>query len=130
MTRRSGVGGSIDEPFERAATSRRRGVTASEPESNPRCAFCRRAMPAPTGVGRPRTYCRRSCRQRAFEQRRRVTEQSWGDDRVVRMSEELAAAGDRLAHVADVLDEVRIDLADEIDVPVHEVLERLAAALR
>ena len=38
--------------------------------------------------------------------------------------------GDRLAHVADVLDEVRIDLADEIDVPVHEVLERLDAALR
>lgn len=85
-------------------------------------------MPAPTGVGRPRTYCRRSCRQRAFEHRRRAVEQSWGDDRVVRLADELAGTKDRLAHLADVLDEVRADLADEIDVSVHEVLARLDAA--
>jgi len=95
-----------------------------------RCAFCRRPLPASAGVGRPRTYCRRSCRQRAFEQRRRSTELSWGDDRLAELIRQLEARGDRLAHVADVLDEVRRDLDDDVVLDVAEVLERLDAALR
>ncbi len=35
-----------------------------------RCRWCARRLPEPASTGRPRLYCRRSCRQRAFEARR------------------------------------------------------------
>lgn len=95
-----------------------------------RCTYCRRPLPEAKGVGRPRTYCRRSCRQRAFEQRRRATELSWGDDRLVELIRELELRGDRLAHATDVLDEVRRDLDDDVEVGAAEVVARLDAALR
>lgn len=95
-----------------------------------RCAFCRRAMPETSNVGRPRIYCRRSCRQRAFEQRRRTMELSWGDDRTAQMIDRLEQQSDHLANVSDVVSELRVDLADGVDLSVVEVLERVEAALQ
>jgi len=95
-----------------------------------RCAFCRRALPDPSNVGRPRSYCRRSCRQRAFEQRRRASELSWGDEHTAQLIERLGLQGDHLAHVGDVLAELRLDLEDGTELTVPEVLERIDSALR
>ena len=99
---------------------------ANRPE---RCTFCQRAMPGSPGVGRPRIYCRRSCRQRAFEQRRRQSELSWGDERTSALIEISAQQSDRLAHVGDVLDELRADVDDQVSLDVTEALDRLEAAL-
>src|SRR6478752_4021330 len=112
MTRPDDVDG---EPAQRSAAARR-GLGTVDGSSSDRCAFCRRAMPEPAGVGRPRTYCRRSCRQRAFEQRRRATELSWGDERLMGLTEQVADYGDVLAGVRDVIAELRIDVADGVPV--------------
>jgi hypothetical protein len=42
------------------------------------CAWCGRPMPAraPSRAGRPPLYCRRSCRQRAYEARNRTGERA------------------------------------------------------
>lgn len=78
-------------------------------------------------MGRPRTYCRRSCRQRAYEARRRATELGLGDDELVVTRNELADARDRLAEVQDALDAARTDLAD--GVAAGRVLERLVGTV-
>jgi hypothetical protein len=80
-------------------------------------------------VGRPGKYCRRSCRQRAFELRRHAGDQAWSDARLIRMSEQLAAHEDALDRVRELIDELRADLADEQVVEPYDVLERLEAVL-
>ena len=96
----------------------------------PRCAYCHRAMPPSRSVGRPRRYCRRSCRQRAFEQRRRDRELTWGEDRLIELVRRYEELGDRLATVDDVVREVRRDLDDGVQIDALEVVERLDSALR
>jgi hypothetical protein len=39
---------------------------------NPSCAWCGNPVEQSAGAGRPRRYCRRSCRQRDFEARKRA----------------------------------------------------------
>jgi hypothetical protein len=82
------------------------------------------------GVGRPGKYCRRSCRQRAFEQRQHVGDQAWSDARLIRMSEQLAAHEDAIDRVRDLADELRADVADEQQIDGQELLERLEVALQ
>lgn len=81
-------------------------------ERRQRCGWCGRVLPEAAATGRPRTYCRRSCRQRAFEERRRVEDLTWGEDRVrasiERRDDQLVA----LASVDDLLDEWRRDVED------------------
>lgn len=74
-------------------------------------------------MGRPRRFCRQSCRQRAYEARRRSAELGLGDDELVVTRNELDDARDRLAEVADALDAARTDLAD--GVAARKVLDRL-----
>lgn len=95
-----------------------------------RCAHCQRAMEPTASVGRPRRYCRRSCRQRAFERRRRERELTWGEDRIVELVRRHEELTDRLAMVDDVVREVRRDLDDGVGLDAFEVVERLDSALR
>lgn len=74
-------------------------------------------------IGRPKRFCRQSCRQRAYEARRRSTELGLGDDELVVTRNELDDARDRLAEVTDALDDARTDLAD--GVAARTVLDRL-----
>lgn len=74
-------------------------------------------------IGRPRQYCRRSCRQRAYEARRRAAELGFGDEELVVTRNELFDARDRLAEVADALREAVTCRADEM--PLVGVLDRL-----
>lgn len=90
-------------------TKRGSGVVESEVR---RCAWCARRLPAPAATGRPRTYCRRSCRQRAFEARQRTEEITWGDDRLkdaVARMDDLHVA---LTSIGDVVDEMTRDVED------------------
>jgi hypothetical protein len=94
-----------------------------------RCAHCGRRFAPNRGVGRPGKYCRRSCRQRAFEQRRHAGDQAWSDARLIRMSEQLAAHEDAVDRVRELMDELRADVADDQDIDGEELLERLEQAL-
>ncbi|MBK6670164.1 MAG: hypothetical protein IPG46_11045 [Actinobacteria bacterium] len=62
------------------------------------CRWCGRPV-ASAPIGRPRAYCRRSCRQRAYESRRRGIELGLGDEELVIARHERDDALDRLAEV-------------------------------
>jgi uncharacterized coiled-coil protein SlyX len=94
-----------------------------------RCSYCGREFQPNRGVGRPGKYCRRSCRQRAFEQRRHIGDQAWSDARLIRMSEQLAEHEDIVDQVREVVAELRADVADDQQVDGQVLLERLEAAL-
>lgn len=90
-----------------------------------RCAHCGRPFEATDGVGRPRKYCRRSCRQRAFEIRRHQEDQAWSDARLIRAARELATLEDRLDEIVQVVRELRAEVDDDPDADAAEILERL-----
>ncbi len=77
----------------------------------PRCPWCRRPLPPPTGSGRPRVYCRRSCRQRAFEHRRRLAELGLSDAELVIARRDLDALHDALYVLEAAVEDVERDLA-------------------
>lgn len=102
------------------------GARAARPAE---CEHCGRSFTLNDGPGRPRKYCRRSCRQRAFEQRRHVGDQAWADARLVRMAAEVAAGEDRIDRVREVLDELMADVADGAEIDGARLVERLEEAL-
>lgn len=94
-----------------------------------RCAWCSRPIPArPAGaVGRPPRYCRRSCRQRAYEARRRAEELGLGDDELIVTRNELDDANDRLFEIRQLIAEASGDLDDGVRADV--VARRLVDAI-
>jgi hypothetical protein len=84
-------------------------VTKSPPPS--RCRWCRRPIPPGTGSGRPRLYCRRSCRQRDYEARQRATELGLSEAEVVVARTELDALTDQLYVLEAAIEDVEGDLA-------------------
>lgn len=69
-------------------TARRRGAR--------HCGWCGRSLPGDAGAGRPRRYCGRSCRQRAYERRAAVQRGGLPEDTAVLSAAELADLQDRL----------------------------------
>jgi hypothetical protein len=63
------------------------------------------------GPGRPRQYCRRSCRQRDYEARREAADLGLGDARLVVARSELDALHDRLYELEAAIEDVERDLA-------------------
>ncbi len=97
-----------------------------------RCRWCARRLPEPASTGRPRLYCRRSCRQRAFEARRRLDELTWGDDRLRDLTQRMDDQYVVLAAVRDVVEEMACDVEDgrPWDVAVRdEHIRQLSAVL-
>lgn len=94
------------------------------------CEHCGRPFVVPGSVGRPRKYCRRSCRQRAFEARRHAGDLEWSDARLTRLAADLAALEDQLDAVRHAVLELRGDLVDERDPGTEVALARIDAALQ
>lgn len=92
----------------------------------PTCAYCGRPFEASGGVGRPRMYCRRSCRQRAFEQRRSGEDHAWFADRVRELSALVAGLEDQRDLVGDLIETLGEDVEDD---RVGDLQQRLAAIL-
>ncbi len=74
-------------------------------------------------LGRPKQYCRRSCRQRAYESRRRSGELGLGDDELVVTRNELDDARDRLYLISSAVHDARADVDDRIE--PSTIIERL-----
>ncbi len=81
------------------------------------------------GPGRPRRYCKPSCKQRDYEARRRAEELGLDEHELVITREELEATRDRLFVLACVLEDVERDLAND-DVDETGALATLLAAAR
>jgi hypothetical protein len=76
-----------------------------------RCRWCARPFTVAPGPGRPRLYCRRSCRQRDYEARRQAEDLGLGDARLVVARAELDALHDRLYELEAAIEDVDRDLA-------------------
>lgn len=94
------------------------------------CEHCGRSYVVAVGPGRPRRYCRRSCRQRAFEQRLHAGEQAWSDERLVTMARELATLEDRLDGVAAIVEELQRDVDDGVVLDGEQLVLDLSAVMR
>ncbi len=67
----------------------------------------------PAGPGRPRRYCRRSCRQRDYESRRRTAELGLGEHELIMTRHELDELRDKLYVLAETVKDVETDLSDD-----------------
>jgi len=77
----------------------------------PRCAWCHRPLPAQVGPGRPRRFCRRSCRQRDYEGRRRAAERGLDESEIIIARARLDVLHDRLYVLSCAVEDVDADLA-------------------
>lgn len=75
------------------------------------CRWCRRALPARSGPGRPRVFCSQRCRQWDWVARQRARELQLSDDELVIARTELDGLHDELYVLACAVDDVERDLA-------------------
>lgn len=97
------------------------------------CAWCRRPVPTGPDVGRPRLYCRRSCRQRAYEARRRVTELTWGEEQVGELRRRIDDVHVGVESLADVVDEFDSDMPEsdsDVLIRLRRSVDELRALVR
>jgi hypothetical protein len=74
-------------------------------------------------TGRPRQYCRRSCRQRDYEARRRAAELGLGEHELVVAREELETTRDRLYVLACAVEDVERDVAGDTSIDPNALRE-------
>jgi hypothetical protein len=95
------------------------------------CAWCGRRFGSTTGPGRPRKYCRRSCRQRDFESRSRSRELGLTETDLIVTRGALNALDDHLYVLACAIEDVDADLAlDSSPGEVRRCLDWLLSAAR
>ncbi len=91
--------------------------------------WCGRKFVVSGGPGRPRRYCRPSCKQRDYEARRRAEELGLDEHELVITRDELESTRDRLFVLACVADDLERDHArGDVDDP--SALATLLAAVR
>jgi hypothetical protein len=75
------------------------------------CRWCGRAFDANDGPGRPRQYCRQSCRQRDYESRQRAADLGLSEDELIITRTELESLRDRLYMLSCTIEDAERDLA-------------------
>jgi hypothetical protein len=78
--------------------------------TEPACRWCGRAFAASVGPGRPQLYCKRACRQRDYEARRRALELGLGEHELVITRDALESVRDRLFVLERTVEDAEIDL--------------------
>jgi hypothetical protein len=79
--------------------------------TEPACRWCGRRFAPTRGAGRPRIYCKRSCRQRDYEARQRALELGLGEHELVMTRDELNATRDRMYVLERTLEDADEDLS-------------------
>jgi len=88
-------------------------------------------MPASAPTGRPRLYCRRSCRQRDYEARQRAAELGLSESELVVARGELEDLKDKLYVLEAAVEDVERDLAASSEPDeMRTALDWLLAAAR
>lgn len=96
-----------------------------------RCRWCQRLLVLRPGPGRPREFCRPSCRQMDYESRRRRAEFGLGESQLVMARRELDGLRDALYVLEAAVEDVDRDLAATDDpAEVRRALAWLLAAAR
>src|SRR5258706_5728759 len=96
-----------------------------------RCRWCGRGFDRRDGPGRPQQYCRRSCRQRDYEARRRGAEIGLDESQLVVARTELDRLYDHLWMLECAIVDVETDLHQRSTVAEHrEAMAWLLAAAK
>lgn len=96
----------------------------TERDPDRRCRFCRRPLPDAARTGRPREFCRASCRQQEYVRRRRSDEVGLAEHELVVTRAELDELHDLLYVLEAAVEDVERDLAEATT--VKEVREAAA----
>ena len=104
----------------------------TKPTVEVRCRWCGRRFERDGGPGRPRAFCRRSCRQRDYEARLRAAELGLGDAELVVARARLDELHDGIAMLEAAIEDVEQDVAEAPDDPVElaRALQWLLASAR
>jgi hypothetical protein len=94
-----------------AEGSARSSGSAGRPEGAGRCRWCQRPLAERTGPGRPRQYCRQSCRQRDYEARRLAAERGLDEGEIIVTRARLDTLRDKLWVLACAIQDVDGDVA-------------------
>lgn len=95
-----------------------------------RCRWCARPFEVLQGrPGRPKEYCRRSCRQRDYEARRQSIALGLGDGQIVVARAEIDALQDRLYALEAAIEDVDRDLAETAEATADDYSEALGWVL-
>jgi hypothetical protein len=107
-------------------------VTVTKPEPQRlRCLWCNRPFDHKPGAGRPRKFCCRSHRQRAFEARRRADELEVPPGQVIVSEDDLKRLHDRLYRLESAIDDTEADLSETSSAPAYKAaFEHLHEAAR
>jgi hypothetical protein len=76
------------------------------------CLWCGRKFAVKAGPGRPRVYCKASCKQRDYEARHRAQELGLSENELVITREELESTRDRVFVLACAVEDVERDLTN------------------
>ena len=76
----------------------------------PRCRWCGRRLEARKGPGRPREFCRASCRQQDYLRRQRALDAGLAEHELVVTRTELDDLHDRLYELEAAIEDVERDL--------------------
>ena len=76
-----------------------------------RCRWCARRFEVTPGPGRPKEFCRRSCRQRDYEARQRAAEVGLSEDELILTRQTMDSLRDRLYVLEAAIEDVERDLA-------------------
>jgi hypothetical protein len=99
-------------------------------EAPSRCRWCGRPFERRAGAGRPRQFCKRSCRQRDYESRQRGAELGLGEDELIITRAELNELKDRLYVLAETVNDVEKDLTDDAADDERRLLNVLLYAVK
>ena len=106
-------------------------MTEPTGETKRRCEWCRRPLAESKGTGRPRNYCRQSCRQRAYEARRQAEVLGLSENELVVTRQELERLLDQIYVLSAAIEDVDRDLAaDGSASEVRRSLDWLLSAAR
>lgn len=104
-------------------------VTVTKMPLESRCGWCHRIVNQSDGPGRPRQFCGRSHRQRAYEARRRAESLGIPPGQVIVEESSLRVLHDRLYQLESAVDDVAADLAESSTATAYRLaFEHLMAA--
>jgi hypothetical protein len=92
------------------ARSASTGGSGADPGTR-QCRWCGRPFAVVPGPGRPRAYCRQSCRQRDYEARQRTAGAGLADGEIVVTRADLDELRDRLYALESAIEDAQRDLA-------------------
>jgi len=103
-----------------------------EPDAEERrCRWCARRFTVAPGPGRPREFCRRSCRQRDYEARQRALEVGLSEHELVLTRQAMDELRDRAYALECAIEDVERDLRDASSkAELREALDWLLDAAR